>query len=102
MTNKTEVKHNSRKLRYMVFVCLIICLGLNVILSVDISSSGLVMAELEKNITEAKQTEKELRYKLISNSSLLKMEEYAQSRGFVKPIEVVYVKDEFNGLAKLP
>lgn len=90
------------KARYLVFAFTIICIALNVVLSVNMSKIGLEMADLEKDIAEAKQTEKELRYNLISNSSLLKMEDYAKRNDFAKPTDVVYVKDEFNGLAKLP
>lgn len=90
------------KNRFAVFALVLACLITNVVLSVKISSDGLVLSNLESEIEETKQTEKQLKYELISESSLQKIQKYAESKDFVRPDNIVYIKDGLTGLASLP
>lgn len=70
-------------------------------LSIEASTKGSILADLEYNQQQLMQENEDLTQQLITNSSLTRLSEIAEKDGFVRPQKIIYIGSQ-DTLAKLP
>lgn len=91
-----------KKYKELIFtVTLIVLVIANVFFTVSVSASGAELTSIEKTQTELLSRNQELTDKITSESSLSVVGEKADSLGFAKPDNIVYVT-AVEPVAKLP
>lgn len=91
-----------KKYKELIFtVTLIVLVIANVFITVSVSASGAELSSIEKNQNELLSRNQELTDKITSESSLSVVGQKADSLGFLKPENIVYVTG-IEPVAKLP
>jgi cell division protein FtsL len=91
-----------KKYKELIFtVTLIVLVIANVFFTVSVSASGAELTNIEKIQTTLASKNQELTDKITSESSLSNIGEKADSLGFTKPENIVYVQ-AVEPVAKLP
>jgi cell division protein FtsB len=88
---KAKIKIGKKQ---VVWLLLFIFVSFQVFLTVQTSSSGALLIELEQKQIEFEDENKKLNEELVKHTSLSTTEEKAEELGFVKPQETVFIADE--------
>jgi hypothetical protein len=72
-----------------------------VFFTIEVSTLGAQLAELEREETNLIKEKQDLSNQLVNSSSLSEMGEKAEDLGFKKPSEVIYISEK-EAVAKLP
>jgi cell division protein FtsL len=91
-----------KKYKELIFtITLIVLVVANVFITVSVSASGAELTSIEKVQSTLSSKNQELTDKITNESSLSTIGEKADSLGFAKPENIVYVQ-EVEPVAKLP
>ncbi|KKS80020.1 MAG: hypothetical protein UV56_C0030G0005 [Candidatus Woesebacteria bacterium GW2011_GWC1_43_10b] len=90
-----------QKIPFLVIVLLGVLMSAVVLVVIASSTKGARLLELEEEVGALERENRELTSKLVSNTSLLLVEEKSQELGMIKPENVVYLETQ-EQIAKLP
>lgn len=79
----------------------VILVGLTVYVTIESSTSGAELSNMEKIEAKLTQENDDLSNELVGNSSLNTLESKASELGFAKPTKILYIGEE-QKVAKLP
>jgi hypothetical protein len=84
----------------LIGICGILALS-SILITVETATSGMEMSRLETKEAELIDQKRSFEASLVKSLSNAELQEKAESLGFVKPIDLVYITQE-SSVAKLP
>lgn len=99
--NKITYQKRSHPKRFLLWIFLGVEIVLQVFFTVSRITSGSRIKELEKKINTFGERNSFLENELLKSSSLLKLEESAETLGFIKPKDRLYVRADESFTASL-
>ncbi len=91
----------NKKIQFVLVPTLALFVVAIVFFTIEVSTLGAQLAELENEETRLIKEKQELSVQLIDASSLSEIGEKAEDLGFKKPANIVYISEE-EAVAKLP
>ena len=100
MNKKEKVKKMRLTRKHLLWLFTLLFVSGTVFFTVEMSSSGLMLARLESQKEELLDQNRNLTDQLIKKSSLRNLEESAESLGFKKGNTILYINDQDPVAAK--
>ena len=100
MNKKEKVKKRRLTRKHLLWLFTLLFVSGTVFFTVEMSSSGLMLARLESQKEELLDKNRNLTDQLIKKSSLRNLEESAESLGFKKSNTILYINDQDPVAAK--
>lgn len=98
---KKEVGRIGKFRNYIIGGICAVLAAVSILLTIDVASSGVEMASLEKSQSQLTEQKRSLEESLVKNLSNSELQEKSDQLGFVKPANLVYVS-EVPPVAQLP
>lgn len=92
---------NKKNKTFLLWGVGIVLMALYTYLTVEMVTSGAILAKLEKDESALLQQNKEMQESIVRESSLNGFEKRSQELGFVKPAKILYINSQ-EEVAKLP